>query len=90
MLKLSQVHATAAEANALGFQQKALFHGRFAAQRDAPTRAQNALPRQASDLLQHAANVPGAARVSGRLGNGAVGAHPAAWDLADSLANGWD
>jgi len=83
VLELLQVDFAPAEAHAFGFQKKALLQGGLATQRDAPARAQNALPGQAPDLPQDPADVTGAARVSGSLGDGSVGAYTTAWNAAD-------
>jgi hypothetical protein len=83
VLELLQVDFAPVKTYALSFEQEALFQGGFATQRDASAGAENALPRQAPDLPQDAPHVTGAARVSGSLGDGSVGAHTTAWDAAD-------
>jgi len=87
VLELFQIDALSAKANALGLQQKTLLQGGFPGKRDAAAGAQNALPRQSRDLLQHPSDMAGAARVARSPGNRSVGTDATAWDLADGLAD---
>ena len=88
MFEPRHVDLPAAKPNAFSLQQKTLLQGGFSPQRDPPSGAHNALPRQSPHLIEHSGNMAGATRISRGFRDRSVGADLPAGNVADRRGDG--
>jgi hypothetical protein len=86
--KLREIDAPSPKADSFRFEEEALFHGKFAGERNTPARTENTLPRKIASAFQHSGNVAGTAGKSGSSRYSAIGGDLAARNRTDRGRDG--